>query len=213
MKAITASPPDVLVVNEKYIPKHSIPNCVGIVITTNHKPSDFEIDYWTKHWDWLNNGGDSHVAAYLMQLDISGFNIKAPPPKTPTFWEIVSTNLAPEDAELADVLDTLKQPDALTLEDIRRGAVERLNHELLQWLADRKNRRVIPHRLEQCGYVPVRNDGAGDGYWKINAKRQPVYARKGLTLREQLAAASKLTSQTNQAPNPSPWVRTPWIRS
>jgi hypothetical protein len=145
-----------------------------------------------------------------MQLDISGFNIKAPPPKTATFWEIVSTNLAPEDAELADVLDTLGQPDALTLEDIRRGAVERLNHELMQWVSDRKNRRVIPHRLEQCGYVPVRNDGAGDGYWKINDKRQPVYARKGLTLREQLAAASRLTSQTTPTPKPN---RTPWVRS
>jgi hypothetical protein len=69
-------------------------------------PTDFEEKYWSKLWDWLNHGGDTHVAAYLMQLDISAFDIKAPPPKTPTFWEIVSTNLAPEDAELADVLDT-----------------------------------------------------------------------------------------------------------
>ena len=35
------------------------------------------------------------------------------------------------------------------------------------WLTDRKNRRVIPHRLETAGYVPVRNPGADDGLWKI----------------------------------------------
>jgi hypothetical protein len=51
------------------------------------------------------------VAAYLASLDISGFNPKAPPPKTPAFWAIVA-NRAPEDAELADVLDGLGNPNA-----------------------------------------------------------------------------------------------------
>ena len=35
------------------------------------------------------------------------------------------------------------------------------------WLCDRKNRRAIPHRLEQCGYIPVRNADAVDGLFKI----------------------------------------------
>ena len=39
------------------------------------------------------------------------------------------------------------------------------------WIRDRKNRRAIPHRLEACGYVPVRNEAANDGLWKINGKR------------------------------------------
>jgi hypothetical protein len=222
MKSITASPPDVLGVNEKYIPKHYIPNCVGIIITTNHKdglylpaedrrhyvawsqaePTDFETDYWSKLWDWLNHGGDSHVAAYLMQLEITAFDIKAPPRKTTTFWEIVSTNQSPEDAELADVLDTLALPDAVTLETIRMGALERGDHELVLWLTDRKNRRAIPHRLEKCGYVPVRNDGAEDGMWKIAGKRQAMYAKKTLPLGEQLAAGRKLS---NPPPKQSGW--------
>jgi hypothetical protein len=222
MKSITASPPDVLGVNEKYIPKHYIPNCVGIIITTNHKdglylpaedrrhyvawsqaePTDFEANYWSELWDWLNHGGDSHVAAYLMQLDISAFDIKAPPRKTTTFWEIVSTNQSPEDAELADVLDTLALPDAVTLETIRLGALERGDHELALWLTDRKNRRAIPHRLEKCGYVPVRNDGAEDGMWKIAGKRQAMYAKKTLPLGEQLAAGRKLG---NPPPKQSGW--------
>ena len=37
MKTILAAPPDTLRVDEKNIREHSIINCVGVVITTNHK--------------------------------------------------------------------------------------------------------------------------------------------------------------------------------
>jgi hypothetical protein len=47
--------------------------------------------------------------------------------------------------------------------------------------------------LEKCGYVPVRNDLADDGLWKVHGKRQAVYAKASLSLRDQLAAAQKLT--------------------
>jgi hypothetical protein len=60
------------------------------------------------------------------------------------------------------------------------------------WIKDRKNRRQIPHRLEACGYSPVRNDAAKDGLWKINGTRQVVYAKAGLTQRDRLAAAQRL---------------------
>ena len=60
---------------------------------------------------------------------------------------------------------------------------------LAEWLADRKNRRVIPYRLEQCGYVPVRNPDAQDGLWKLAGKRQAIYAIASLGLRDQIEAA------------------------
>ena len=37
MKAYTAAPPDVLRVDEKNLREHSVFNCVGVIITTNHK--------------------------------------------------------------------------------------------------------------------------------------------------------------------------------
>src|SRR5262249_14461016 len=46
----------------------------------------------------------------ISTLDISDFNPKAPPPKTQAWWDIVSVNQAPEDAELADVIDAMKGP-------------------------------------------------------------------------------------------------------
>ena len=62
-----------------------------------------------------------------------------------------------------------------------------------EWLNDRKNCRAIPHRLESCGYTPVRNDAAKeDGYWVVADKRVAIYAKKELSLSERLAAAKAL---------------------
>src|SRR5262252_6302032 len=107
----------------------------------------------------------SPVAAYLDELDISKFDPKAPPPKTPAFWDIVDANRAPEEGELADVLDGLGKPDghgniirpeAVTLAML----IKQAGDDLADWLRDRRNRRAVPHRLEKCGYVSVRNEDA-----------------------------------------------------
>src|ERR1700693_6285222 len=196
MKAYTAAPPDVWRVDEKHLREHSIVNCCGVIITTNHKtdgihlPADdrrhfvawsdrtkehekFQGNYWNDLWGYYAAGGPQHVAAYLLQRDISRFNPKAPPPKTPAFWAIVDANRPPEDAELADLLETLGSPKAVTLSRILTMA----EGETATWLNDRKNRRVIPHRLESCGYVPVRNPDADDGRWKILGRRQTAYGK------------------------------------
>jgi hypothetical protein len=71
------------------------------------EPRGLHPAYWTDLYQWFATGGNQHVAAYLAQLDLSGFDAKAPPAKTATFWEIVDASRAPEDAELADVLDEI----------------------------------------------------------------------------------------------------------
>ena len=209
-KNYMAAPPDVHTCNEKHLRQYAVLNCMGVIITTNHKSDgiyipeddrrhyvawslcvkeDLPDGYWNKLWRWYENGGFEHVAAYLTTLDISGFDPKAPPPKTPAFWEIVDACRAPEDAELADILDKLSNPDATTLAILARHAPDGLK----EWLTDRKNRRAIPHRLERCGYVPVRNDNATDGFWKIDGRRQAVYALQNLSISKRLAAAAALT--------------------
>jgi hypothetical protein len=211
-KAYTASPPDTLRVDEKHLREYSILNVCGVVVTTNHKTdgiylpvddrrhyvawseinkedSRFDDDYWRRIYAYYEDGGSEAIAAYLEQVDLSGFDPKAPPPKTAAFWAIVDSNRAPEEPEMADVLDLLGNPDALTLGQIAGHA----EGEFADWLKDRRNRRVIPHRLERCGYVPVRNpDDVHDGQWKIGGRRQTVYARKNLSLRDQIAAAQAL---------------------
>ena len=175
MKIYTAAPPDVLRVNEKFLREHDVLNCAGVIITTNHKtdgmylPSgdrrhyvawseakqaDFPENYWRKMWQWYREEkGFEHVTAYLANLDLSAFDPKEPPRKTEAFWMIVNAHRAPEDAELTDVLEHLRHPDAVTIEQLRASATG----DFALWIGDRKNRRNIPHRLESCGYVPVRN--------------------------------------------------------
>jgi hypothetical protein len=211
MKSLTASPPDVLRVDEKNLREHSVLNCCSVIITTNHKTDgiylpaddrrhfvawsdlskeDFAIGYWNDLWGWYRRGGYRHVAAYLRELDISTFDPKAPPPQTSAFWDIVTANRSPEDAELADALDRVGNPDATTLTRVQNEATG----EFEAWLRDHKNRRVIPHRFESCGYTPVRNGAAKDGMWKINSKRQTVYAKAAdLSEHDRQAAARRLT--------------------
>ena len=171
-KACIAAPPDVLRVDEKNLREYSVPNVTGVIITTNHKTDgiylpaddrrhfvawsdldkeDFDLSYWQRLWAWYGSGGDRHVAAYLAELDLSGFDPKAPPPKTQAFWEIVDASRAPEDAEMADAIDALGSPDAVTLAQI----ITHAEADFVIWLRDRKNARRIPHRLEACGYVAV----------------------------------------------------------
>lgn len=204
-KVYIAAPPDVLRVDEKNLRENSIFNVCGVVITSNHKsdgiflPSDdrrhfvawsnltardFANDYWSSIWGWYADGGISHVAAYLQDLDLASFDAKAPPPKTAAWWDIVAASSAPEDAELADALDRAGNPVVTTLVEIISNA----SPEFAAFLSDRKNSRKIPHRAEACGYVPIRNGDAKDGLWKINGRRQVVYAKAELSLREQREA-------------------------
>ena len=211
-KTLMAAPPDVLRCNEKHLREHSVFNMTGVIITTNHKtdgiylPEDdrrhfvawspttkesFGDDFWREHWHWYKNGGYEHVAAYLKEYDLTGFDPKAPPPKTKAFWDIVDANRAPEEGEMADVLDELGNPPATTLTEIAEAAaIERID-AFGHWLADRKNRRAIPHRLERCGYVAV-GSTTKDRLWVVGGKRQVIYARANLPLADQIRAAEAL---------------------
>jgi len=224
MKTILATPPDVIRVNAKYMPQYYVVNVAGVIYTTNHRfdgvflPADdrrtyvawsevtsaeFVKEFWTSLYGWYGAGGREDVVAYLSEYDLSKFDPKAPPRKTEAFWQIVGVGTAPEEAELKDILDTLGA------EEKARGAdgkpcgpvvttlgkvLAKAEGDLFEWLKDRKNRRLIPHRLERCGYTPVRNDGAKDRLWVINRKRQTVYGRMDAPLSDRVKAAQRLAS-------------------
>lgn len=209
LKVYAASPPDVIRVDEKNIREYAVPNVCGVIITTNHKSDgihlspddrrhhvawseaekeDFSEDYWRVIHSWYDSGGAEHVTAYLDTLDLSDFNAKAPPPKTEAFWAIVDASRAPEDAELADLLDSLNRPDAVPLSRLV-SAAHGAHVAIGEFMKDRRNRRAIPHRLDDCGYSPIRNSDAKDGLWKINGRREAMYGKKELTERNRFAAA------------------------
>jgi hypothetical protein len=211
-KAYIAAPPESLLVDEKHLREYYIPNVCGVIITTNHKTdgiylpeedrrhhvswsertkegAGYQGDYFKKLWKWYDGGGFQNVAAYLHTRDISKFDPKAPPPKTQAFWAIVGANRSPEEPELADALDRLQRPAALTLTDIVEH--EDTDSELSMWLTSRGFRRIIPYRMEKVGYVQVRNEDAEDGLWVIGGKRQTIYVKTELSHAEQVRAAKE----------------------
>ncbi|MHC2367443.1 hypothetical protein ACVIQT_002091 [Bradyrhizobium diazoefficiens] len=238
MKAYTAAPPLTLRVDEKNIPEYYVPNCCFVIYTTNNKDSfyltdddrrhyvawsksrkeDFTEGHWVELYRWLRDGGHGHVAAYLAARDISGFDPKAPPPKTAVFWEMVGLNSPPEDAELADALDLVcrshpelsvcrldrehssepVRPDAVTIAMIAHAVSQDSRQgNFYDWLTDRRNNRAVPHRLERCGYVAVRHETAKDGRWVVNSKRQMIYAKAELNERDRHVAAKALQDALN----------------
>jgi hypothetical protein len=206
-KNMLVTPPETLRINEKYIREYYIFNRFGMVITTNHRDAlflpkddrrhylafserrtqDFDQAFWESFWSWYKNeGGINHVAAYLRQHDLSRFNPKAPPLKTPTFWRTVIVERGDDYAALADAIDALGKPEVLTFKQLMEKAPS------LEALHDHKQRRRLNHRLEDCGYIPVRNPNADDGLWVVNKKRCVIYARGGLTSEQQDVAAREL---------------------
>ena len=173
--------------------------------TTNHKTdslylpaadrrhyiawSDLEVsprssDDWKEYYRWLDDGGDRHVTAFLDARDLSGFDPKAPPEKTETFWEIVNASLQPEESELADVLESFAG-GAVTIKMVIQKATNSHYDELCSFLLDRTKRRVITGRMEKAGYTAVRNqDAKSDGHWRIGGRRCVAYAPKGLSAGE-----------------------------
>ena len=121
-------------------------NVIGLIITTNYKTDgiylptndrrhfvtwsdqreeDFTNEYWKELWNWYENeNGYAHVAAHLSELDISDFNPKAPR-NSGILGHCGNFNSAPEDAELADVINSMQRPerpDALTPKQIVAAA-------------------------------------------------------------------------------------------
>jgi hypothetical protein len=214
-KTLTASPPEMLQVSEKYMPAYYIPNVVGVIMTTNHQTDgiylapddrrtyaawspctrgDFGTDYWEGMWGYYDEGGYDAIAAHLRAMDIRMFRPKAPPKQTDYFWMIVNSNQAPESSEMADALDRISNPwpQAVTVKMLADAATQGGNVMFAEWLEDRKNHRIVPHRLSEVGYVPIRSDGTQDGRWVIEERRQMVYAKATLSLIDQKAAAKRL---------------------
>ncbi len=208
-KTLMAAPPSTLRIDEKNIREYRIPNVCGIIITTNRRDSlylpsndrrhyvawsektqaDFDPEYWNSLYNWYEHGGYEIVADYLGDYDLTEFDPKAPPVKTPAFWELVANSIAPENAEFMTALENMAYPPALTVEMLRQIA----DSAMLEWLNDRKNRPRIGHRFEECGYTRVINPDNKQGLYKVSGKHVAIYAKAELALRDRFAAASQLT--------------------
>jgi hypothetical protein len=225
-KTMIAAPPDMVRINIKHIPQYYIPNVTAVVMTTNYPtdglflpPDDrrhyvcgterVRSDMWDSHcqamWDWYQAGGLEDVMAYLLAYDLAGFDAKAPPKKTEAFWRFVEAGRPVEESELRDAISKMAgtnedgskkdDPAALTLD----GLVPHADHELVQWIRDRTNARSVGRRLDECGYIPVRNPDEHHGRWLVGPSKKVIYGKKGLSLSERQAAARNLKTIADDA--------------
>lgn len=101
LKPLLSSPPDVVMVNEKGVPRYSIPNVCATIMLTNHKDAvsmakedrryfvmwtDDKPEsprYYREFVEWVTDvENQGRVYDYLLRRDISDFSIKSPPPRT-----------------------------------------------------------------------------------------------------------------------------------
>ncbi len=222
-KILQAAPPEVLRINEKHLREFTVPNVTGVVYTTNHRtdslylpPDDrrhyvawselikdsFSVAYWSDLYDWYDrHGGCQHVAAYLATLNLDGFSRTAPPEKTEAFWAIAHADRSADDADLADAIDKLNKPLALTIAMVAGMAEAGLG----EWLRDRKNARAVGHKLEKASYVAVSSD-AQDGYWVVNGRRVRVYAHRGLGPAQRKTVAALMARSNGQLAELTRWA-------
>ncbi|MCC8400954.1 DUF5906 domain-containing protein [Paraburkholderia sp. MMS20-SJTN17] len=213
-KPYLASPPDVIRVDEKNLREYYVANVSNVIFTTNHltdglylpaddrrhyvcwstcTSADFTEAYFRKLWTWYAAGGMANVVAFLRERNIATFDAKAPPPKTPAFWQTVAAGESTESGEMRDLLDLLRNPDAVTLTDLIDGSMRHGLSALENELGDRKNRRRVPHVMERAGYVNVRNPDADSGLFQVAGRRVAIYAKRSMTVQQQIQAARERT--------------------
>lgn len=212
-KRFIAAPPDTLPCNRKYMASYNVPNVMAVVITSNHKLSGLYIDpddrrhyiawstaekrpatYFDYLWAWMLGGGKQAVMGYLLRLDISDFNPKAPPPKTEAWHQIVAANANPEESALSDALEDAEgnRIQIATVREIVAAAQFRGHLELAVTLSDRKNGRKIPHLLERIGLEALPNPYAkSDGRWRLkDGQKDTLYVDRKLPYAERLKLAN-----------------------
>jgi hypothetical protein len=132
----------------------------------------------------------------LRERDLSKFDPKAPPPKTPGFWHMVNADRGEDHGEINDAIDaagkartppiTTPRPEALTIGELIGAAPS------VAWLSELKMRRRAMKCLNDCGYIAVTNSNAYEGLWTVNGKRQRIYALTDLAPSDRLKAAKDL---------------------
>lgn len=223
-KDVITNPPEAHRINTKHVPQYAAVNVCGVIMTSNHLDAlylapddrrhfvcvstktqdDFAPAYWDDINAWFANGGNEAVAYYLANLDLTAFNAKAPPPKTAAWHMVVAAGVAPESGDLADVIESLGKPDALTLQMVKAKTPG--DSHLRMLFEDAKLRRAVPKRLAECGYVAIANPDAREsgGRWRVPGGKTTIYARQELSEDGRLAAARSLSATASPSVPPIP---------
>ena len=179
------------------------------VAWSSRKKGDLSEAFWSDYDHKIKHEhAAEHVAAYLATRDISKFNPGAAPPKTAAWEEIVANGTEPAEDDLRDLLDKMgfepwdmdgptHKPDAVTIgEIVSRNDCPKSLRDLF---TDPGKRRVVGHRMESAGYGSVTCPDDTEGRWRVDGRRQMVYARNDMSRREQVHAVRNHVEALNAA--------------
>jgi phage/plasmid primase-like uncharacterized protein len=215
MKAYEAEPPDTTDVNEKHRRQYRVLNVVAVIYTSNHAldalyiPRDsrrhyvalskltrdmFKAGYFDELYAWLTwQGGLADCVAWLLKRDISTFNPKTPPKITDACARMMHAETSEEVNLLDECIRAMGSPPVLSLAVLRSWAAGSRNEALTAFLADPKQFRNIPRRLEECEYELFRNPDDARGRWMVGNVPTMVYGRRDIApefKRRELSALS-----------------------
>jgi hypothetical protein len=192
LKILSATPPDTLPLNQKYMKQRYVMNVMRVVITTNSRLSmyipredrriflmhstlprkwheiDGRPDYFKRLFNWMDNGGVAHIAAWLKARDISNFDPKAEAPRTKA-WNTVSTSWTDGDNPIANCVEVLEKPNIIFNTEMLMEHMPTFDgkEEIRQAISNRK----AAHRFEELGYVAVKPREAGARFaYKVSGK-------------------------------------------
>lgn len=122
LRPFLASPPDYVPISKVYMPTYDVPNIAALIFLTNEDsalpiskedrrhfvvwagddvlPRDEK--YYTDFVAWYKAGGCEAVASYLMQRDVSAFNMKGRAPMTEAKREMIAAARTPLEAWIED---------------------------------------------------------------------------------------------------------------
>lgn len=115
--------------NPKYVPSYTVPDCINYYHTSNHPDSFFledndrryfvwevkgkplEREFYKRYADWMNGQGPSHLFAYLLSLDLAGFDPAGTAPMTFSKSEMINS----AKSDLAGWVSMLKEDPDMVL--------------------------------------------------------------------------------------------------
>lgn len=176
LKPLCAAPPLALFVNDKNVKRYGIPNVCLVVAMTNALKSIYmeedrgrwlvvdayhlaslwfresDPEYFIRYKQWMDDGGEAHVAAYLETVDLSDFNPGDPVIATDALEALIAmSNEAPDDA-LESALEHYEYADAIAGPEILDYFTEGGNDKQAQEIRDLFKSRAFVFRVEKSGY-------------------------------------------------------------
>jgi hypothetical protein len=129
-----------MLINPKYGKQHMQANAVGFVAMSNHRApmsidenegryfciasfiKPLEERFYQDYHVWLSGGGYRSIYGFLLNRDLSHFNCKVLPYKTPAFLAMVTEGLKDYERVINELINMREYPfnkDAVKMEDVR----------------------------------------------------------------------------------------------